>query len=664
MLPYPSGRCTWGTCSSTRSATSSRASAARNGMHVLHPQGFDSFGLPAENAAINGGWPPARDRRAEHRAHHALDAARRLGLRLVTRALDPRSRVLPLAAVAVPEVPRARARLPEGRAGQVVPQRPDRARERAGARRALRALRRRGRVARDGAVVLPDHRLRAGAARRPRDGRLAGVDQGTPAQLDRPLGGRRDPVPDRGAGRGRPVFTTRPDTLYGATFFVLAPEHEFVERIDSDEVREYVRRAGAKKTAERAAATEKTGVYTGLHAVNPVNGERLPVYVADYVLTDYGTGRSWPCPRTTSATSTSRRRSTFRSGRSCGLRERGRRGRGVRRAHRGRDPRQLGGVRRTCRRPRAVAGSSRSSPRRVAAASRSTTGCATGASRDSATGAARSRSSTASVRDRPGAGGRAAGRPPRDRGLQAEGRAAARAGRGVGERAVPALRRPGEARDRDDGHVRRLVLVLPALLRPCTTTRRRSTRAAVDYWNPVDLYIGGVDHATVHMIYARFWVKVLNDLGLVGLPRAVRAVLLQRLGDARQDEDVEAGRERRRAGRLRRALRRRRLPPEHPVPGAGERGHGVDRDERRGDGTLRPAALERRRRGRRDRAARASPGGPLARKAHATIAKVTDDIGRRYAFNTAIAAVMELVNELSKDRRGPTRASPPRRRCR
>ena len=93
-----------------------------------------------------------------------------------------------------------------------------------------------------------------------------------------------------------PVFTTRPDTLYGATFFVLAPEHELVARIDSDEVRDYVRRAGAKKTVERAQAAEKTGVFTGLHAVNPVNGERLPVYVADYVLTDYGTGAIMAVP--------------------------------------------------------------------------------------------------------------------------------------------------------------------------------------------------------------------------------------------------------------------------------------------------------------------------------------------------------------------------------
>ena len=55
-------------------------------------------------------------------------------------------------------------------------------------------------------------------------------------------------------------------------------------------------------------------------------------------------------------------------------------------------------------------------------------------------------------------------------------------------------------------------------------------RAAVDYWNPVDLYIGGVDHATMHMIYARFWVKVLNDLGMLGFREPFAPVLLERLG--------------------------------------------------------------------------------------------------------------------------------------
>ncbi len=87
-----------------------------------------------------------------------------------------------------------------------------------------------------------------------------------------------------------PVFTTRPDTLFGATFFVIAPEHSFVERFGNDEVRAYARRAGARRAEDRAAAETKTGVFTGYHATNPVNGERLPIYVADYVLMDYGTG--------------------------------------------------------------------------------------------------------------------------------------------------------------------------------------------------------------------------------------------------------------------------------------------------------------------------------------------------------------------------------------
>ncbi|TMM10387.1 MAG: leucine--tRNA ligase, partial [Actinobacteria bacterium] len=73
-----------------------------------------------------------------------------------------------------------------------------------------------------------------------------------------------------------PVFTTRPDTLFGATFFVVAPEHPFVEAHASDEAKDYAKHAGAKRTEERAAETEKTGVFTGLYATNPVNGERLP----------------------------------------------------------------------------------------------------------------------------------------------------------------------------------------------------------------------------------------------------------------------------------------------------------------------------------------------------------------------------------------------------
>src|SRR3954468_23474703 len=92
------------------------------------------------------------------------------------------------------------------------------------------------------------------------------------------------------------VFTTRPDTLYGATFFVIAPEHPFVEEFGTDEVKEYARHTAAKRGEDRAAEDEKTGVFTGFYATNPVNGDKLPIWVADYVLMDYGSGAIMAVP--------------------------------------------------------------------------------------------------------------------------------------------------------------------------------------------------------------------------------------------------------------------------------------------------------------------------------------------------------------------------------
>ena len=94
-----------------------------------------------------------------------------------------------------------------------------------------------------------------------------------------------------------PVFTTRPDTLFGATFFVLAPEHPLVEPSwPNDEVREYVAEGRARGRSTERQTKEKDGVFTGHYVVNPVNGERIPVWVADYVLMDYGTGAIMAVP--------------------------------------------------------------------------------------------------------------------------------------------------------------------------------------------------------------------------------------------------------------------------------------------------------------------------------------------------------------------------------
>ncbi len=103
------------------------------------------------------------------------------------------------------------------------------------------------------------------------------------------------------AGEAFEIFTTRPDTLWGATFMVLAPEHPLVERVTSAAqkaaVEAYITQAARETEIERMSEDrEKTGVFTGGYAINPVNGERVPIWIADYVLITYGTGAIMAVP--------------------------------------------------------------------------------------------------------------------------------------------------------------------------------------------------------------------------------------------------------------------------------------------------------------------------------------------------------------------------------
>ncbi len=134
-------------------------------------------------------------------------------------------------------------------------------------------------------------------------GAVAGED-GKPSQreyqgwlTDRKLGGwpRK---PDEQVLR---IYTTRPDTLFGATYMVIAPEHPFVQRLSTpeqaDAVRAYCQKAASKSDLDRTdLAKDKTGVFTGSYAINPVNGEAIPIWVADYVLISYGTGAIMAVP--------------------------------------------------------------------------------------------------------------------------------------------------------------------------------------------------------------------------------------------------------------------------------------------------------------------------------------------------------------------------------
>ncbi|HBX67060.1 MAG TPA: leucine--tRNA ligase, partial [Balneolaceae bacterium] len=97
------------------------------------------------------------------------------------------------------------------------------------------------------------------------------------------------------------VFTTRPDTIFGATYMVLAPEHNLVKKITTEEqkqaIADYQEEAAKKSDLERQELSkDKTGAFTGAYAINPANGKEIPIWIADYVLASYGTGAIMAVP--------------------------------------------------------------------------------------------------------------------------------------------------------------------------------------------------------------------------------------------------------------------------------------------------------------------------------------------------------------------------------
>jgi len=121
------------------------------------------------------------------------------------------------------------------------------------------------------------------------------------AEVQFPVISDQSPAPNEVEGSVITVFTTRPDTLWGATFMVLAPEHPLVDKVTTPEhraeVEAYKAQAARQSDIDREAVDkEKTGVFTGGFAINPVNGERIPIWIADYVLMTYGTGAIMAVP--------------------------------------------------------------------------------------------------------------------------------------------------------------------------------------------------------------------------------------------------------------------------------------------------------------------------------------------------------------------------------
>jgi leucyl-tRNA synthetase len=652
MLPYPSGSLHMGHMLVYTIGDVVSRFRARNGMRVLHPQGFDSFGLPAENAAISEGGHPRETternivtiRQSMRRIGWAIDWARVLSthepeyyrwqqwqfLKFFERGLAYR-KASPVNWCPNDQTVIANEQVRDGRC------------ERCGAQVESRLMEQWFFRITDYAQALIDDldTVDWPESIKNRQRNWIGRSEGAEILF------RIEELDEDVA-----VFTTRPDTLYGATFFVLAPEHELVARIDSEEVREYVRRTAAKRTAERATAIEKTGVFTGLHVVNPVNGERLPVYVADYVLTDYGTGAIMAVP------AHDQRDFDFAQAFDLPIRQ------VVLPPDGGADEAaayvehtegevlvnsaEFDGL------PAPEGG--RQIVEKLAAQERGRFainyrlrdwgfsrqrywGCPIPIVYCDACGIVPVPEDALPVPLPDVEDYKPKGQPP-----------LAQAEDWVN---VPCPRCGGPAK-RETETMDTFVDSSWYFLRYCDAHNDTAPfdRAVVDYWNPVDLYIGGVDHATVHMIYARFWIKVLNELGLVGFREPFAAFfsngwvtlgktkMSKRAGNVVGPDDFVA-----RYGAD--ACRLNILflgPANEDMEWTETSVEAMSRFVRRLWRVVSDVA---------EQAPEGEPeGGALARKAHATIAKVTDDVGRRYAFNTGIAAVMELVNELSRDRAG------------
>jgi leucyl-tRNA synthetase len=430
-----------------------------------------------------------------------------------------------------------------------------------------------------------------------------------------------------------PVFTTRPDTLYGATFFVLAPEHPLVERIASPEVEEYVRSTAQKKTEERAAEGAKTGVFTGRHATNPVNGELLPIWVADYVLMDYGTGAIMAVPA-----HDDRDREFAETFDLPVVEVVGEDGKLVNSA-------EFDGL------PFEEAKQAIVEKLRGLGMGAAAVGYRL---RDWSFGRQRYWGCPIPIVHCPDCGEvpvpddqlpvllpevedyRPKGMPPLASNAEWLNVSCPRCG-------GPAQREADTMDTFVDSSWYFLRYVDPR------NAEAPFDRRLIDYWCPIDHYIGGIDHATGHLLYSRFFVKVMNEMGLLGFREPFARVFHQgwvTMGGTKMSkskgnvEGPDAVVEAYGADPVRLYILFMG-PADQDMEWTDTGIEGISRFVRRLWRVVHEVS---------EQAPDGDPGdGPIVRKAHQTIERVTDDVGRRMQFHTPISAVMELVNDLADD---------------
>jgi leucyl-tRNA synthetase len=645
MLPYPSGYLHMGHVLNYTLGDVVTHFNRRHGLRVLRPMGYDSFGLPAENAAIREGGSPreiterniANIERQMRRLGWAIDWDRVIAahepdyyrwtqwlfLRFLEQGLAYRKAAF-VNWCPVDQTVLANEQVIDGRC------------ERCGSVVEARKMEQWFfRITAYADALLHDHALldwpdRTITIQRNWIGRSEGAELLFRIdELDIDL----------------PVFTTRPDTVFGATFFVLAPEHPLVDTmversVNGDEIDRYVRTALAKRGEERAAAEEKTGVFTGFFVTNPATDEPIPVWVADYVLMEYGTGAIMAVP------GHDERDHEFAERFELPVRQVVDEEQGVLV-----ESAQFSGMPVEEAKRAIVEWLSERGRGRPAVSFRLRDwgfsrqrywGCPIPVVYCGSCGLVPVPDDELPVLLPEVEDYRPKGKPPlasNEEWLH-----------------VPCPSCGGEG-TREADTMDTFVDSAWYFLRYCDPHNESEpfSRRLADFWAPVDQYIGGIDHATGHLLYSRFFVKVMNELGLVGFREPFQRLFHQgwvRQGGTKMSKsrgNVTApdqlaemyGAD---------AVRLYILfvgPADQDMDWTEEGIEGVGRFLRRLWRIVHEA---------RDESEGAQPDGEpgaLSRKANETIAKATDDIGRRFVFNTPIAAVMELVNELGRDPSAP-----------
>ena len=645
MLPYPSGEPHIGHLKVYSVGDAVAHFARRNGNRVLNPMGYDAFGLPAENHAIKTGQHPRESTEAAIREFRrqfrewgiSIDWTRELSthdpeyyrwtqwlfLRLYERGLAYRKEA------AVKWCPKDQTVLANE---QVID----------------------GRCERCGTIVEVRQleqwffRITEYADRLLEDMHHIEWPRHVVTMQENWIGrseGAEVVFRCEELGIDYPVFTTRPDTIFGATFFVLAPEHPDVLRLnDSPEVHDYVNRSLNETPEERGDEhKQKTGVPLGHTVTNPATGEQIPMWVADYVLMEYGTGAVMGVPAHDAR--------DFEFAEQFGLE--------IRRVI---DCGEL---------PCTDDGPMVNSGRFDGLNNREAYDQIVDWLESEGQG---KRSVNYRLRDWLLSRQRYWGCPIPMLYCEKDGLVP-----------VPDDQLPVELPDIQDykpkgqpplatatdwvnttcpkcgGPARRETDTMDTFvdsswyfLRYCDPHNDEApwSREAVDMWMPVDQYIGGIEHAILHLMYARFFVKALADMDLVGVQEPFAKLFTQGMitregakmskskGNVVAPEDYVQ----RFGADTARCYILFIGPPSLDADWQDSGVAGVHRFLSR----LWTAAME----APDDGSAESAPGeaGELLRKAHWAIDKVTHDMQSNFGFNTAIAAVMELTNEIYRQR--------------